>query len=462
MSGGTGPARSRAGLTRLDARVVLAGMATVLVAVTALVLFTSGNTYTLHADFADAGQLVTGGEVQIAGRPVGTISNLSLTPTGLADVTMSIDDSELGPLHYGTRAIIRAVGQAGVDNRFVQLIPGATSGPLMRSGATLPLSQTTGIVDLDEVLDTFDPKTRAAVQQLIANSSQVFAGSGSGYFNSMLSQLDPALDALDGVTSQVSQDSLALGQLVRSGGVAAAAVAGRSTDLQNAVSNAASTFAAIASERSHLADLLTRAPAVLTQAGSTLRETASAVDALRPDLRAAVPVARPLQRLLTILPPALNRATPVVDELNTELPSLRSALARLGPLAGPAIRALQSTGTAFRGAMPILVGLREYGSDLVLGLFNGLGGLVSGPYTSQGHYAKLNFVQSLQTLAAGLGSQLLTKSALVPGVLDVRTKDYARCPGGDAPPAPDGSNPWIPQKDLCDPADDVPLSVDFP
>jgi phospholipid/cholesterol/gamma-HCH transport system substrate-binding protein len=462
MSGDIGPASLLAWLARLNARVVLGSIATVLLALTILVLLTSANTYTLHADFADAGQLVTGGEVQIAGRPVGTISNLSLTPNGLAEVTMSIDDADLAPLHYGTRAIIRAVGQAGVDNRFIQLIPGASSAPMMRSGATLPLSQTTGIVDLDEVLDTFDPKTRAAVQQLIANSSQVFAGSGSHYFNSMLSQLDPALDALDGVTSQVAEDNLALGQLVRSGATAAAAVAGRSTDLQNAVSNAASTFAAVASERSQLADLLTRAPAVLTEAGSTLHQTADAVDALRPDLRAIVPVAGPLRRLLTILPPTLHRATPVVGELTTELPSLRTALARLAPLAGPAVRALESTGTAFKLAMPILVGLREYGSDLVLGLFNGLGGLVSGPYTSQGHYAKLNFVQSLQTLAAGLGSQLLTKSALVPGVLDVRTKVYARCPGGDAPPAPDGSNPWIPQQDLCDPADDVPLSVDFP
>lgn len=427
-----------------------------------VVVLRGGSGYTIHALFEDSGQLVSGGEVQVAGRPVGQIAGLSLTPGGLADVTLSISDGSVTPLHRGTRAIIRAVGQAGVNNRFVQLIPGADRAPTLPSGSVLPTTQTTGIVDLDAVLDTFDPGTRASLENVFAHSSQVFAGSGARYFNRMLQRLDPALTAFDGLTGQVSGDDAELSQLVRSGALTAHAIATRSTDLQQAVANASVTFGEVASQRAALADLLHRAPGVLTSGGQTLSNASTAITVLRPVLRELVPLAPPLERLLSQVAPTLRELTSTVGRLNGELTPLARTLAGLKPLAGPAIAALRSSATALTAAMPILVGLREYGSDLVLGIFNGLGGLVSGPYTSQGHYAKLNFVQSLQTLFAGIGSQYFSSAPIIPGVLGVRTHVLARCPGGDAPPAPDGSSPWIPDRSLCNPADDTPLSVDFP
>ncbi|HWF55883.1 MAG TPA: MlaD family protein [Solirubrobacteraceae bacterium] len=440
----------------------LAALAAVVIAVATVIVTGAGGSYTIHALFEDSGQLVTGGEVQVAGRSVGSISGLSLTPDGLADVTLSLGGSGITPLHTGTRAIIRAVGQAGVDNRFVQLIPGPASAPAMRSGAELPTAQTTGIVDLDSVLDSFGPQTRAALQQLIAHSSQAFAGSGSRFFNQMLGSLDPALAELNGLSGQVAGDRSALTRLVSTGALAAAAVAARAPALQQAVAQAATTFAEVASQHAQLADLLTRAPSLLRQAAATLAQTSTAVTALRPALRAVLPVAPPLKEFLSLAPSTLDRLTPTVTTLNGELAPLRQTLADLKPLAEPAVSALRSAVPALRSVMPILIGLREYGSDLILGIFNGLGGLVSGPYTSEGHYAKLNFVQSPQTLFQGTLSQILSSAPLAPGVLGVRTHLLARCPGGDAPPAPDGSNPWIPSQGLCNPADDTPLSVDFP
>jgi phospholipid/cholesterol/gamma-HCH transport system substrate-binding protein len=451
-----------AGRVSSTTMLAVAALVAVICAVTALVLVGSRGDYIIHAQFEDAGQLVTGGEVQLAGRRVGSISNLSLTRAGLADVTLSISDSSVVPLHRGTRAMIRAVGQAGVANRFVQLAPGSVSAPILRDGATLPTTQTDGIVDLDAVLDTFDPRTRASMQQLIAHSAQVFAGSGSRYFNQMLGQLDPALGTLDRLSGQIAGDRLALGRLVRTGATAAGAVASRSTALEDTVAAVARTFDAIASERTQLADLLQRTPAVLGQARGTLSRAMTAVRALRPTLRALVPVGPPLRRFLGVVTPTLGRSTPVVRRLIGQLSPLRSTLEGLGPLEGPAVSGLRSTTVATRALTPILTGIREYGSDLVLGVFNGLGGLVSGPYTSQGHYAKLNFVQSPQTVSAGPLSQLLSQFPLAPGVIGVRTHLLARCPGGDAPPAPDGSNPWIASPGLCNPADDLPLSVDFP
>ena len=425
----------------------------------AVIILSAGGDYTLHAIFEDSGQLVSGGEVQLAGRVVGSIGALSLTPNGQADVTMSLNES---PFHAGTRAIIRAVGQAGVDNRFVELIPGPSSAPALRDGATLPATQTTGIVDLDAVLDAFDPGTRSALQGLIAHSSDVFAGSGSRFWSDMLRNLSPALGQLAGVGVQLADDRSELTTLVHTGALAAGAVAARAPDLQQAIVAGARTFAEVASARTQLADLLTRAPALLGDARGTLARLSTAVTALKPALRAVPPLQAPLQGFLTLTPQTLLPLTPVVGRLNGELGGLDATLTGLAPLRRAAAPALRSAAPALRQTLPILTGVREYGSDLVLGIFNGLGGLVSGPYTSQGHYAKLNFVQSAQTLFAGTLSQLFSKDPLVPGVLGVRTHVVARCPGGDAPPAPDGSNPWVPDRTLCNPADDTPLSVDFP
>ena len=155
-------------------------------------------------------------------------------------------------------------------NRFVELIPGPASAPALRDGATLATAQTTGIVDLDAVLDTFDPATRTALQGLIAHSSEVFAGSGSRYFNAMLKGLAPALGELDGLGSQLADDRSELTTLVRTGALAAGAVAGRTPALQQALAAGARTFAEVAAARVQLADLLTRAPALLGDAGATL------------------------------------------------------------------------------------------------------------------------------------------------------------------------------------------------
>lgn len=427
-----------------------------------VLLFSASGGTTLHAVFEDSGQLVTGGQVQVAGRSVGSITGLSLTGNGLADVTMSIDDGSVLPLHHGTRAIIRAVGQAGVDNRFVQLIPGASSVPELADGATLPTSQTTGIVDLDAVLDSFGPSTRASLAQLITHSSQAFAGSGARWFNRMLAGLDPALGELDGLSAQLASDRVELSRLVQTGAVASHAVASRSPALQDSVAAAAHTFGEVAQQRAALADLLARAPAVLRQANGTLARVSVAVTTLRPTLRAVVPLTPSLRQFLGLLPPTLDELTPTVARLNGELPALLATLRGFEPLAAPAVNGLRSAAASFTGLMPFLVGLREYGSDIVLGIFNGLGGLVSGPYAAVGHYAKLNFVQSAQTLFSGPLSQLFSNGSLLPGNLAVRTHLLARCPGGDAPPAPDGSNPWVPSRSLCNPANDTPLSVDFP
>ncbi|EHN08751.1 hypothetical protein PAI11_44310 [Patulibacter medicamentivorans] len=164
------------------------------------------------------------------------------------------------------------------------------------------------------------------------------------------------------------------------------------------------------------------------------------------------------------LPPTLTRATPVVGRLRRDLPAVRRALLALPALRPSAVDALGRTRTALAAATPILRGVRYYGSDFILGVLNGLAGVAVGNYNELGHYARLEFVQNVQTLLGGALSSLvpaLTGGGLL-GPINVRTHLDARCPGSTAPPAPDGSSPWVPDPSICDPADSMPASVNQP
>lgn len=458
MSMGVTATTRRAAL-RLSAVVALvlgAGTAAV------LLLGVADGSYRIHARFANASQLVKGGEVQVAGRKVGTISGVDLTPDGQADIELSIEDGDIVPLHRGTRAAIRAVGQAGVANRFVDLYPADAGSGELPDGAVLPNTQTSGMVDLDAILDSLDPEARSDMRRLIANSENVFAGSGSRYFNRMLAKLDPALRELSGMTGELAYDKAALQRLVHTAAGAATAIASRRSDLQSAVGNTARTFRAIANEREALGDVLSRAPAVLDQARGTMARVDTAVTALRPTLRELPPAARPLNTFLGQVTPTLHAARPVVAQLRGQLPGLEKSLAGMRPLERQAVPALRALEGATKDSRHILRGLRFYAPDFLLGIVNGLGVLAASSYDATGKYGRISYIQSPQTLFAGSGSELLQGNALVPGLFSARTHQIRPCPGGNAPPAPDGSSPWIADPALCTPEHNIPASVNEP
>jgi phospholipid/cholesterol/gamma-HCH transport system substrate-binding protein len=366
------------------------------------------------------------------------------------------------PLHEGTRAAIRAPAQAGVANRLVDLSPGSSGARSLGDGAVLGTDQTSGIVNIDALIDSFGPKARANMRALIARGAQIYAGSGAQSFNRMLGRLDPALAELNRTYGELASDGTALQTLVRTADQATAAIASRRHDLSAAMVNSARALGALADERAALADSLVRAPAVLVQARGTLAAAGRAVTSLRPALRDFVPTAAPLREYLVRWNQFLPRARPVVGDLLTQLPALRRSLAGLRPLERPAVGGLHDTGTAMADLHHFFEGLRFYGSDLVIGALGGVGGQALGEYDALGHYGKLNFVQNAQTVAGGHLAPLLSAQPIAPGLLGMRTGLTRRCPGGNVPPAPDGSSPWDLGAKFCTASQDMSASVNEP
>src|SRR4051795_7511344 len=133
------------GVRLLAAAAVLAAAV-----VGAVLLFSGSGGYRVTAEFENAGQLVKGGEVRVAGTPVGTVDEIDVSEDGMAEVKFSVND-DYAPLRQGTKAIIRPSSLSGIANRYVDLQLGPASGADIADGGRIAPDDTETAVELDEV-----------------------------------------------------------------------------------------------------------------------------------------------------------------------------------------------------------------------------------------------------------------------------------------------------------------------
>jgi phospholipid/cholesterol/gamma-HCH transport system substrate-binding protein len=423
-----------------------------------IVLFTGGSSYVVHAQFYDAGQLVNGDLVTVAGHEVGSVGGVRLSNNGLADVELDISDSSIAPIHTGTLATIGQLSLTGVANRFVGLSL-SSGGHEIKSGGTLPPTQTRGIVDLDVFLDALTPKVRTALQQILRTGAYFIKQPTASSLNQLNGYLNPAFSQTTQFGSEVVADKFALDRLIATTAQFTKALAERSGDLQGAVTNTAATLRQIASQRIALEDAISRAPGVLQQGTGVLRDVNYTLGVLNPVLVDVQPVAPKLAKLLTNIVPTARNAIPLIRGVQALVPQAKAALLGLPPVEKKATPAVVSLTKGLAPLVPILAGIRPYAPDIVAGFFNGVGGAAGGGYDANGHYLK-----AYLALQAGGGTltgvlNLIGKLLGTIGPFNGARTGIAPCPGGGAPPAADRSNPWnspdvLPKTgNLCNPAD---------
>jgi phospholipid/cholesterol/gamma-HCH transport system substrate-binding protein len=120
--------------------------------------------FKLNAVFASAVNIKSKSPVRIAGVNVGKVTKIH-REGNVGVVTMEIESGGL-PLHADATAKVRPrIFLEG--NWFVDLQPGSPSAPTLSSGATLPVTQTSDPVQLDQVLDALNTDTRANLQNFL-------------------------------------------------------------------------------------------------------------------------------------------------------------------------------------------------------------------------------------------------------------------------------------------------------
>ena len=428
---------------QLSRGIVIAAVVIVVVAIGVL-LFGGGSTHTVYADFSDAGQLVNGDLVTVAGHQVGEVGGITLTDNGLAKIELDItDDGTWNQITTGTRAQIRQLSLTGVANRFVGLTLSDTGTKIPDKG-TIGVQNTSGIVDLDVLLDALKPQVRRSLQQIIKTGAFTFSGKTPQQGNKAFRYFNPAISQLTQFGRQVVADRFALDRFVSSSAQVASALSARSSDLGGSISSTASWLGEVASERSALSDSLARAPGVLAQTRSVLRDVSISLGVLNPTLADLQPVAPGLASLLRAVHPTAHNAVPYIKGVQALVSPAEKALGAFPPIARKAVPSINSLTTAIRGITPILSGLRPYIPDQVSGFFTGVGGSAGGYYDANGQYGRIAPViaangTSLSGLLGLLGNPLGSVTGLALG--GTRTHLSSPCPGGGET-STDGSSPW--------------------
>jgi virulence factor Mce-like protein len=346
----------RRGSASIAANPVLIGAATTLVVLVAVFLAYNANaglpfvpTYELKSEVPDAANLVVGNDVRIGGTRVGVVS--AIDPKAHKDgsvtavLTMKLETT-IKPLPADSTVLVRPRSALGL--KYVELSKGS-SAKGFQDGATIPLRQATPkAVELDQVLNTFDPKTRKAQQDNLTEFGNGLAGRGQD-LNRAIEALNPLLTDLQPVMRNLSDPNTGLRRFVSALGRTAEIVGPAAETQASLFRNLDTTFSAFAKvARPYLQDSIAGGPPALDTATRAfpvqrpfLRNTELLFKDLRPGVRALGTAAPTLADALVIGTPTLRRSV----AFNRRLKPALSALQRFAedPLVALGVNDLTNT-----------------------------------------------------------------------------------------------------------------------
>src|SRR3954452_19596304 len=257
--------------------------------------------YRITAWFTEASQLATEADVRISGVPVGTVKSIEPDArTGRSLVVLQLD-ARYAPLPSDARAILRQKTLLG--ETYVELTPGTQGAPPLPEGGRLANGQVSETVELDEILRTFDPRTRAAVRTWLQQQAEAIADHGRDV-NDGLGNLAPFAEDAGRVVDVLHRQDAALRRVVANTGVVFQALTERDGQLRELIRNAESVFGGTASRDRALAAAVVALPAFERESRLTVRR-------LTRFLRDSDPLVRQLRPAARELSPTLRDLTDV-------------------------------------------------------------------------------------------------------------------------------------------------------
>ena len=311
----------RSGVSSMTGSPVLVGALTVLVIVVAVFLSYNANrglpfvpTYDLSAELPNADQLVKGNEVRVGGFRVGVIDDITpgRTASGQTSATIQMKlDKQIEPLPIDSRLVVRARSALGL--KYVEIVPGRAEAGY-RAGSTIPIGRAKPTpVDIDEVLNTFDLRTRVGARSTLIGFGDGLAGRGSD-LNTAIALAPQLLSNLEPVAENLSDPRTRLRRLFPALGRAARIVAPAAETQADLFVNLDITFTALSAvARPFIQDTISQSPPTLDVAIEEFPQQ-------RPFLRNTAAFARELQPGVAVLP---STAPILADALEFGITSLR-------------------------------------------------------------------------------------------------------------------------------------------
>jgi virulence factor Mce-like protein len=384
---------------------LLIGAITTLIIVVAVFLSYNANnglpfvpTYNINVELPEASGLQKANQVRIAGSRVGIVSGLKARQnprtgkvTAIAELKL---EKKVEPLPADTHAIVQSVSAIGL--KYLELEKGS-SHETIKAGHAIPVSQTREPVDIEELFNMFDQKTRTAIKINTNNFGDGLAGRGLG-LNNTISELRPlvtnAVPVLHNLASPQTDLRGFFKGLLRASEQAAPvaeAQANYYTDLDI-------FFKAFASVTPSLEAATEGGPASLEQATHSLPYEKALVEnstefmhLLRPSAAVLRTIAKPLGHAFSVGAVNLRAAT----ALNTRLAESSTALEEFGqnPVVTAAFEAFTQT---VEVGNPLVAGLapEQAKCNYLTLAFRNLASLESQSVGSAGTLARAGFVLS--------------------------------------------------------------------
>ena len=338
----------RRGASSIAANPVLIGAATTLVVIVAVFLAYNANnglpfvpTYQLDAEVPNAANLVRGNDVRMGGARVGVIDEI--TPVNHKDGTVTAKlklqlQTSVDPLPKNSTVLIRPRSALGL--KFVEItkgnLPVTGDDNAKRNGfadgATIPIRNATPEpVEIDEVFNTFNKPTRAAIETNLTEFGNALAGRGQD-LNDAIALAPSLLGNLIPVMNNLSDPATRLNNLFPALERAASAVAPAAQTQADLFVNLDTTFSALADvARPFIQESISNGPPALNTAIRTfpfqrvfLANTEQFVRDLKPGIRALSRAAPAVSEALTVGTPALLRSVALNRRLETTFRTIQA------------------------------------------------------------------------------------------------------------------------------------------
>jgi phospholipid/cholesterol/gamma-HCH transport system substrate-binding protein len=306
-----------------------------------------GDTYRVRAIFDNAGFVIAGEDVKVAGVKVGVVESLDVTRDAKAAVVLRIEDPGYQDFRSDARCIVRP--QSLIGEKFVECEPtqkravGAKGAPALEKiergpgegQRLLPVQNTSKSVDLDLINNTMRLPYRQRFSIILNELGTGLAGRGED-LREVIRRADPALREVDEVLEILASQNKTLTRLAE--------------DSDQAI-------APLARERK-------RVTSFIEQSGEVASATAERRTELEADLERLPGFLRELTPTMARLGDFADEATPVFSDLGARAPQINQLIAELGPFSRAATPALDTLGEATKVGLPALQKARPVVRDL--------------------------------------------------------------------------------------------------
>jgi virulence factor Mce-like protein len=323
--------------------IVLA-LAVIVVAVVVVVLSSrdSGSKYRVRAIFDNAGFVIPGEDVKIAGVKVGKVESLDVTDDFKAAVVLDIAEPGYQDFRRDASCIVRP--QNLIGERFVECRPtqprSANSEPPpplreVDGERLLPVENTMQTVDIDLIGDTMREPERERLSLILNELGTGLAGRGRD-LNDVIRRANPALQETDKVLAILARQNTQLEQLATNSDTVLAPLARDRTRVASAIRNSSEVAKATAERRGALEDDIQTLPRFLDELKPTMARLGSLSD----------------------------ETTPVLTDLHARAGDINNVVRRLGPFSKAAIPAVDSLGEAAKTGAGAVTDARPVIADL--------------------------------------------------------------------------------------------------